>query len=188
MIFGISKTSINGALALLIVIGMALLVSGSPLIGNTVTLWITLILGVLRAVVGFTQGDAPATGAASNGPQKVVGLLLVIGLSAGVLGIAGCTDWERTTYQSLSASKAVIDSAAADYRAGTIKQTKPAYDLIEQAQKAQIVAVKAMGDYEVIKASGANSVGLQAAQVEAMTALAVIPPLVIEIKALYLTK
>lgn len=60
MIFGISKTSINGVLALLIVVGTALLASGSPLIGTTATLAITLALGVLRAVVGFLQGDSPA--------------------------------------------------------------------------------------------------------------------------------
>ncbi len=59
MIWGISKTSINGVLALLIVVGTALLASGSPLIGQTATLWITLALGVLRTVVGFLQGDAP---------------------------------------------------------------------------------------------------------------------------------
>jgi len=58
MIFGISKTSINGMLALLIVVGTALLASGSPIIGQTVTLWITLGLGVLRAVVGFLQTDS----------------------------------------------------------------------------------------------------------------------------------
>ena len=59
MIWGISKTSINGVLALLIVVGTALLAGGSPLIGQTATLWITLALGVLRAVVGFLQGYAP---------------------------------------------------------------------------------------------------------------------------------
>ena len=55
----ISKTSINGALALAITIGLALLASGSPLIGARATVWITLVLAVLRAVVGFLQNDAP---------------------------------------------------------------------------------------------------------------------------------
>lgn len=59
MLFGISKTSINGVLALLIVIATALLGSGSPLIGQKATLWIMLILGVLRAIVGMLQNDTP---------------------------------------------------------------------------------------------------------------------------------
>ena len=59
MIFGVSKTTINGILAFLIVVFGALLSSGSPLIGPKPTLIITLLLGVLRAVVGFLQHDAP---------------------------------------------------------------------------------------------------------------------------------
>ena len=54
------KTSTNGILALLIVVGTALLASGSPLIGQTATLYITLGLGVLRALVGFLQTDSTA--------------------------------------------------------------------------------------------------------------------------------
>ena len=61
MIFGISKTTVNGVLALLITVGLALLASGSPLIGTTATAVITLVLAVLRAVVGFLQTDAVPT-------------------------------------------------------------------------------------------------------------------------------
>ena len=61
MIFGISKTTVNGVLALLITVGLALLASGSPLIGTTATAVITLVLAVLRAVVGFLQTDAAPT-------------------------------------------------------------------------------------------------------------------------------
>jgi hypothetical protein len=59
MLFGISKTSINGALALLIVIGLELLHSGSPLISPFAIALITLGLGICRAIVGSLQGDAP---------------------------------------------------------------------------------------------------------------------------------
>jgi hypothetical protein len=59
-LFGISKTTIQGALSLLVVICIALLGSGSPLIGATATVWITLALGVLKAIVGMLQNDAPA--------------------------------------------------------------------------------------------------------------------------------
>jgi hypothetical protein len=57
-IFGISKTTIQGFLSLLVVIALVLLNSGSPLIGSTATLYITLILAVLKAVVGVLQNDA----------------------------------------------------------------------------------------------------------------------------------
>lgn len=59
MLLGVSKTTINGILALLIAVGLALLSSGSPLIGAQATLWITLAMAVLRALVGFLQNDAP---------------------------------------------------------------------------------------------------------------------------------
>jgi hypothetical protein len=62
-IFGISKTTIQGVLSLLIVVCIALLSSGSPLIGATATIWITLVLGVLKAVVGVMQNDSPTPAA-----------------------------------------------------------------------------------------------------------------------------
>ena len=52
------KTSAQGILSLLVVIGLSLLGSGSPLISYKVTLWITLGLGVAKAVLGFLQNDA----------------------------------------------------------------------------------------------------------------------------------
>lgn len=60
-LFGVSKTTIQGVLSLLIVIGLALLGSGSPLIGPNATAAITLVLAVVKAVLAYTQGDAPAT-------------------------------------------------------------------------------------------------------------------------------
>ena len=52
------KTTTQGILSLLVVIGLSLLGSGSPLISYKVTLWITLGLGVAKAVLGFLQNDA----------------------------------------------------------------------------------------------------------------------------------
>lgn len=68
MIFGISKTTINGILALLIVILTSILSYQVPAALLTpqasrtwlyVTAFCTFALGVLRAVVGFLQTDAP---------------------------------------------------------------------------------------------------------------------------------
>jgi len=61
-LLGVSKTTIQGVLSLMVVVGLTLLSSGSPLIGAKATAIITLAVAVLKAVVGFLQGDAPTTG------------------------------------------------------------------------------------------------------------------------------
>lgn len=104
------------------------------------------------------------------------------------IGMIGCNTWERTTFQTLSASKAVIDQAQADYEAGTITKTAQAFALINSAKKAQTAAVDAMVAYETIKASGGTSSALSTQQQVVVAALAVIPQLIVEIKALYGTK
>lgn len=66
MLFGISKTTLNGVLALLITLGTSLLAYQVPtaLLSPQVQhvwMWVTavttLLLGILRAVVGFLQKD-----------------------------------------------------------------------------------------------------------------------------------
>jgi hypothetical protein len=91
MIFGISKTTLNGVLALLITIGLALLASGSPLIGAKATAIITLVLAVLRAVVGFLQGDAAPNSSTPAAVKGAVLALLAVGLGFGVMGCKGTT-------------------------------------------------------------------------------------------------
>ena len=142
MIFGISKSTINGVLALLITVLTAVLSYQvpaallSPDLSHTwliITAVCTLACGILRAIVGFLQNDSPTvpqiqglavsavnTGvapisAASIQPTsaKIGVLLLVILLPA--LGLSGCTTWERATFQALSSAKATIDGAHAAY-------------------------------------------------------------------------
>jgi hypothetical protein len=115
-----------------------------------------------------------------------LGVIALMCFTLLTVGLVGCTTWERTTYQSLAASKAVIDQAQADYEAGTIPKTQAAYKIINDAKKAQTTAVDAMVAYETVKASSATTATAQAmAQQEVITALSVIPQLVAEIKALY---
>lgn len=102
-----------------------------------------------------------------------------------IFPLAGCSSWERTTFQTLSATKKVIDQAQADYEAGVIPKTAQAKSLIESAKKAQITAVDAMLKYEVVKADKAAGASEQQVVIEA---LSMIPQLVIEIKALYAPK
>jgi len=72
--------------------------------------------------------------------------------------LAGCSDWERTTFQTLSASKATIDGAQAAYEARTIPHNQCAYNIINKAKAAQTLAVDAMMTYETTKTGTAQSV------------------------------
>lgn len=69
---------------------------------------------------------------------------------------AGCSTWERTAFQTLSASKAVEDKAQADYEARVIPHNQCAYDIINKAKATQALAVNAMVTYEDAKSTTAQ--------------------------------
>jgi hypothetical protein len=89
----------------------------------------------------------------------------------------GCTNWEKDAFVSLSASRALIVQAKADYAAKTIPNTKCTATLIDDAQTAQNSARDAMVVYETGK-TASN-------QAAATLALADIVPLIAEIKTVY---
>jgi len=95
--------------------------------------------------------------------------------------LAGCNSWERTTFNTLATSKAVLDTAQKDYEAGTIPQTKCAYALINDGKAAQTVAVNAMIAYEGVKSAKGN---LTAQEVIVTGDLGTLAPLVIEVQSL----
>lgn len=142
-----------------------------------------VILAVLGAAAFYSNNDAAtksnadaaADRAASAGNYKSLGVLLVLGLA--MLSLTGCSSFERNTFNSLSASKAVIDTAQKDYTAGTIKQTACTYAVINDAKAAQTVAVNSMLVYETAKNAG-NEASVQ-------LAVADIIPIIAEIKTLY---
>lgn len=95
------------------------------------------------------------------------------------------SNWERTTFQSLAASKAVIDQAQADYEGGTLPHSKLVYDTVNEAKAAQVAAVQSMSTYEALKANGSPAANLNAAQTDVATALAKLPALIGAVKGLY---
>jgi hypothetical protein len=104
--------------------------------------------------------------------------ILVVSL---LLLVAGCSNWERQTFQTLSASKAVLDQAQADYTTRTIPQTHCAEAIINDGKAAQTAAVDAMVVYEQLKATK----GSLTAQTVIVTAdLATLAPMVVQIQAL----
>ncbi len=107
--------------------------------------------------------------------HKISGLFSLILVAAVCLMLAACSSWERTTYQTLAATKATIDQAAADYRAAKIPQTQETYVLITKARAADALAVEAFGAYASLKVGGGSSSALINAQnkvVALMAALA----------------
>jgi hypothetical protein len=106
--------------------------------------------------------------------RVVVSLFLAISMTA-------CSSWERTTFQTLSASKAVLDTAQADYTSRTIPQTHCAYDIINDGKAAQTAAVDAMVVYEQLKATKGSLTAQEAIVTADLVALA---PMVVQIQAL----
>jgi hypothetical protein len=139
------------------------------------------------AKLAGSQDDASAL-IASPGPSiasKTPMLILVLGLSFAMAGLSGCTDWERGTYQTLKASKTVIDTAQADYEARTIPRTQAAYTIINEAKAAQTLAVQQMETYEEIKFAKANPGALSAQQAAVNAALAQLPALLKAVEGVY---
>lgn len=116
--------------------------------------------------------------------------ILVLALFVAPIFMIGCTSWERTTFQTLATSQAVIQQAEADYQTGVlIKPTKSSYDAIQAAAAAQHAAVDLMVTYENIKAAGGNLNGVTADQVQAQVTvlLASLPADINAVKAAYIT-
>lgn len=104
-----------------------------------------------------------------------------IALAIIMLSVTGCTSFERDAFNTLSSSKAVLDTAQADYEARTIPKTACAYSLINNGKAAQAVAVTALQDYHNIAAAKGN---VGAAQATVVADLAALAPLVVQVQAL----
>lgn len=110
--------------------------------------------------------------------------ILALALSAVALVGFGCSTWERASFQTLSASKAVIDQAQADYESRAIPRTEAAYATINKAKELQKTAVDGMVLYESIKGTQSTAVA-QAQQQIVAAALLQIPAILADVKSLY---
>ena len=113
-----------------------------------------------------------------NHRSKVV-LLLALALV-----FAACTSWEQQTYQTLAATKAVIDQAAVDYNAGVLPQTRTVHDLIEKARLAQKTAVDAFSAYAVVKVAKEPQATIEEKQQAVLNAVAAVSQVIVDIKAI----
>jgi len=125
--------------------------------------------------------------------------------------MAGCVStWDRTTYASLAASKALIDCAVAGYNhfdadirhacAGDLQdgtqdatfdprvfylpQTREAQQAVEKARQAQIAAVDAFAAYAVAKVAKDKSATLQEKQAAVVGLLKQFPALLNAVRGL----
>jgi hypothetical protein len=127
---------------------------------------------------GSEQRQQYRYGLAKFGASLVAGSIIC-------MCMAGCSDWERSTYQTLSATHAVINQAQADYEARTIPRTAGAYAAINEAKAVQTAAVEAMATYESAKYAAAGKDALTAQQNAVTAILLQLPPLIAAIKNLY---
>ena len=97
-------------------------------------------------------------------------------LCVAALAFSGCNDWERTTFNTLSSSKALLDQAQADYEAHKLPKTACTKTIIEDGKAAQTVAVTAMLEYESAKTDGAKQT--------VINDLAGLAPLVVKVQSL----
>lgn len=210
MIFGISKTTINGILAFLIATFSTVLAFQVPAAmlspGQSHTwLWVTLVgngvVALLRVWVGLLQNDAPPILPQSSAQpglmnKSLPAILLLLAFPA--LAVTGCTNWERTAFQTLAVAKADIDQAQAAYEisaatgkcpvpstSACLPHTKAIYEAIGTAKVTETAAVNQMVAYEQLKATGAAPSSLQVAETEVTTALSQLTPEIAQIKALY---
>jgi len=102
------------------------------------------------------------------------------------LFITGCSGFERTTLQTLSASKVTIDGAHADYESGKLPHTQAVNDVITKAIAIQKTAVDAMVVYEQMKITGQTS-ALSEQETVVLVALVNLPTILTDVKGLYST-
>jgi len=119
--------------------------------------------------------------------MKIRHIVLAGALSIATIAAIGCTDFERTAFQSLSGSKAVLDTAQQDYEpapvgTGKLPHNACVYALINDGKAAQTAAVDQLQVYDVALKAGQSTA---AAETTITAELATIAVDVGKVKALY---
>jgi hypothetical protein len=167
---------------------------------------LALIVGMKAVLLYLKQSPLPAAGAKIDWTKIGSATVLAILLPA-TLMTSGCGDaWERTTYATLAAGKALIDCAVAGYNHFDadirhacaadpsdpafdptkfyIAQTREAQQAIEKARQVQIACVEAFEGYAVAKVGKDATVSLPARQAAVIGYLAQLPALLDAVRSL----
>jgi len=146
---------------------------------------VAVVAGIVSAAGYLKQSPLPpAEGSHTTGSKLVA--LLVASLLLGSLGLMGCDDFERKTFQTLSASQALIDQAQIDYETGSLPHTQASYEAINKAKETQIVAVRAFQQYEAAKLAANQNSDVTVQMATLNKALSSLGPMVASIKHIYL--
>ena len=163
------------------------------------------LIGAKAVYLYMKQSPLPGTNPATDW-TKVTRLLAVAALLPAIVFTSGCyNSWERSTYATLSAGKAVIDCAVAGYNhfdadirhACTANPEDPAFDpkqfylpqtreaqqAIEKARQVQVVCVEAFAGYAVAKVAKDNSASIAEKQAAVAGYLAQLPALLEAVRA-----
>lgn len=133
----------------------------------------------------FGDGNPSPNPSQSNLMAKAPVLLLVAALGVASVGLGGCSNWERQTYQTLAATQATINQAQDDYEAGTLPHNELAFEAVNKAKDAQKLAVQAFAAYEQLKQAKGSQTAIDAQQQIVAQALGLLPGLIVDVKALY---
>jgi hypothetical protein len=163
-------------------------------------------VGALAALIGakavylyMRQSPLPGTNAAVDWTKitRVFAVALLLPLT---MGTSGCySSWERSTYATLAAGKAVIDCAVAGYNHFDadirhacsanpddpgfvpanfyLPQTREAQQAIEKARQVQTACVEAFAGYAVAKVAKDSSTSIAEKQAAVASYLAQLPAL-----------
>jgi hypothetical protein len=107
---------------------------------------------------------------------------IAIFLTFCTLAVTGCSSFERTAFQALTASKAIVDQAGKDYNAGTIPQTAAIKAVIETARNAQDTAADSLKEYHALAKAKTTGQPLVDAQNKVVAALTNLKQIVTDIK------
>ncbi len=132
--------------------------------------------------------------------MKRIAVIAILALAA--LGLAGCTGWEKTTYQSLAAAQDALNSAQTAYEVSAatgncaaaiaqvpavacIPHTAAAYKSITDGKVVWKTAADGMIAYETLKAANAGTDALTKAQNDVAAALGQVGIIITDVKSLY---
>jgi len=115
-------------------------------------------------------------------------VFVAIILSACV-GLTACNSFERTAFQSLSASQALLNTAQSDYEpvpvgTGKLPHSKCVYTIINDGKVAQVAAVNTLQAYDVALNAKQDTTALAATVTAELATVAVD---IAQVKALYTT-
>lgn len=166
-----------------------------------------LVIGAKAVLLYLKQSPLPASQAGFTNWTRISSVLaLCVALPATAL-LAGCvSSWERTTYATLAASKALIDCAVAGYNRFDadirhacaadpedpafvpakfyLPQTRDAQQAVEKARQAQVAAVEAFSAYAVAKLGRDKTVSVAQKQAAVLGYLAQLPALLHAVRTL----